>query len=79
MQTSIQKWGNSLAVRIPRAFASSLRFGPGASVEISLDDDGLRIRRVQRRYSLRTLLSKVTARNRQREVPTGAPVGRETW
>ena len=80
MQTKIQKWGNSLGVRIPRSFATEARVDAGSTVDISLENGGLRIRPVRRRrYALGELLSKVTPRNLHEEVATRAPVGREAW
>jgi antitoxin MazE len=79
MQTKIQRWGNSLGVRIPRSFAAEARVEAGSSVDISVEEGSLLIRPLRRRYSLRELLKKVTARNLHGEVSTGAPVGRESW
>lgn len=79
MQTKVQKWGNSLGVRIPRSFAAETRVEAGSTVEISVEKGSLRIRPVRRRYSLRELLRKVTSRNLHKEVGTGVPLGRETW
>lgn len=79
MQTKIQRWGNSLGVRIPRSFAAEARVEAGSIVDISLEEGTLLIRPLRRRYSLRELLKKVTARNLHGEVDTGAPVGRESW
>ena len=79
MQTKVQKWGNSLGVRIPRSFAAEARVEAGSTVDISVEDGSLLIRPLRRRYSLRGLLRKVTARNLHAEVSTGAPAGREIW
>jgi len=84
MKTKVQKWGNSLGVRIPRAFAVQSQIRAGSAVDISVEKDGIRVKPirvkpVRRRYSLADLLRKVDSRNRHREVATGAPVGREIW
>ena len=79
MQTKIQKWGNSLGVRIPRSFAAEARVQAGSTVDISVEEGRLLIRPLRRRYALPDLLRKVTARNLHTEVSTGAPVGREIW
>ena len=79
MQTKIQRWGNSLGVRIPRSFAAEARVEAGSSVDISVEEGSLLIRPLRRRYSLRDLLKKITSRNLHGEVGTGAPVGREAW
>jgi antitoxin MazE len=80
MQTKIQKWGNSLGVRIPRSFAAEAEVDAGSAVDISLEKGGFRIRPVRRRrYALRQLLRKITPRNVHEEVATGPAVGREAW
>jgi len=80
MQTKIQKWGNSLGLRIPKSFAEQAGVAAGSDVDLSVEDGEL-IVRPQRlpRYNLKDLLRAVTARNVHREVETGKPVGREAW
>jgi len=77
MQHNVQKWGNSLGVRIPKALAQKAGLSEGTPVEIILGDESIIIR--PRRYSLETLLSGVTPENLHREEDTGKPVGREVW
>jgi antitoxin MazE len=80
MLTKVQRWGNSLGVRIPRSFAAHARVTAGSTVDISVDDQGLRIRPVRRsRYVLAQLLEQVSRRNVHEEVATGERVGREAW
>jgi antitoxin MazE len=79
METKIQKWGNSLGVRIPRSVALEARLRAGSAVEVSAEDDVVVIRPVSRvRYQLSDLLKGVYRRNRHAEVVTGEPVGRES-
>lgn len=79
MKTKVQKWGNSLGVRIPRAVAVEAQIRAGSAVDISVAKDGIRVKPVRLRYSLAALLRKVDSRNRHREVATGAAVGQEIW
>ena len=79
MVTRVQKWGNSLAVRIPQSFAVQAKVAPGTAVDISLEKGALVVRPVRQRYRLRDLLKAVDARNLHSEVQTGRPVGREIW
>lgn len=80
MITHIQKWGNSLALRIPKAVANEIKLNIGAEVKLSLSGKKLLIFPVGRdRFSLRRLVSKITEKNRHREISTGQPVGNETW
>jgi antitoxin MazE len=80
MQTKIQKWGNSLGLRIPRSFAAEAQVEEGATVDLSLENGRLLVRPLRvRKYALTVLLRKVNRRNLHSEVSTGKAVGRETW
>lgn len=79
MLTKLQKWGNSLAVRIPRGFAEQLMIQQGSEVDLSLDGDQLVIKPKRRELSLSELLAQVTDENIHAEIATGEPTGREVW
>ena len=80
MKTRVQKWGNSLALRIPKSFATEVGLQRETSVEISLANGKLIITPVAKpKPTLEQLLAKVTKRNLHHEVDTGAAVGNETW
>ena len=80
MLTKIQKWGNSLGLRIPKSLASEASVGAGSTVDIAIEDGGLVVRPIRLpKYSLQDLLRGITARNRHEEISTGEPVGREAW
>ncbi len=80
VQTKIQKWGNSLGLRIPKALAEEAGVEAGSEVNLSIEEGGLIIRPVRRRkVRLRELLRRINSRNLHREIDTGAPVGREVW
>jgi len=80
MRTRVQKWGNSLALRIPKSFAAEVGLQKEASVEISLEDGGLVIRPVaEPKPTLKQLLARVTKGNLHHEVDTGPAVGKEAW
>lgn len=80
MQTKIQRWGNSLGLRIPRAFAEDAGVGAGAEVDLSVRNGELVVKPAKRvKYRLEELVRKITAKNLHGEVDTGAPVGREVW
>lgn len=80
MQTKIQKWGNSLGLRIPKAFAEEAGVQAGSQVELSVENGVLTMRPSRRKkYGLQELLRRVTAKNLHDEVDTGTPVGREVW
>jgi antitoxin MazE len=80
VQTRIQKWGNSLGLRIPRSLAAETGVGVGSEVDLSVQGGDLVVRPAKRRpYRLNELLRKVTARNLHDEVHTGGPTGKEVW
>jgi antitoxin MazE len=64
MKTHVQKWGNSLAVRIPKSFAEGMGIGNNAPVEMSLEEGALVIKADRdRQWDLDTLLAGVTDEN----------------
>ncbi|MEW5983505.1 MAG: AbrB/MazE/SpoVT family DNA-binding domain-containing protein [Acidobacteriota bacterium] len=80
MQTRVQRWGNSLGLRIPKSFAAEAGVEAGSEVDLSVEAGDLIVRPARRRtYRLRDLLGRVNARNVHGEVRTGRPVGRESW
>jgi antitoxin MazE len=80
MQTRIQKWGNSLGLRIPKSFAAEAQVEAGSAVDLSIANGELVVRPLRRRkYSLRDLLKAINASNVHAEVKTGDAVGREVW
>ncbi len=80
MIAKIQKWGNSLAVRIPRSVAEDTELSPGSAVNMAHHDGQIVIVPVRRqRYVLNDLLKRVTSRNRHTEIETGSAVGQEVW
>lgn len=80
MRLRVQKWGNSLALRIPAAFARETGIGPGEAVDLEMDGNRLIITPSPAGpYSLAELLGGITEDNRHETVETGAPEGREVW
>jgi antitoxin MazE len=80
MKTRIQKWGNSLAVRIPGALARTHGLEQNSQVDLSMIKSALTITPVTRpKPRLVDLLNRITPANTHGEVGTGKPQGRETW
>ena len=80
MRTRVQKWGNSLALRIPKPFAAEIGIGPNSPVEVSLVNGQLVILpMVESTLTLEHLLAQVTEDNLHGEVETGSAVGSEVW
>jgi antitoxin MazE len=79
-ETIVSRWGNSLAVRIPRAVSRQAGIDEGDSLALDIKEDGaIILRPTKRRYELKDLVSRITPRNRHKETDWGAPQGRETW
>ncbi len=80
MRTRVQKWGNSLALRIPKSFATEVGLQRESSVEVSLVNGKLVITPVAKpKLTLKQLLAKVTKENVHHEVDIGPATGNETW
>ncbi len=80
MLTRVQKWGNSLAVRIPKALAQDVHLKGDSLVEISLVAGRIIVTPVKApNWTLEGLLAGISERNIHREVQTGSAVGEERW
>ena len=80
MQTRIQKWGNSLALRIPKSFALETGLDQDALVEVTLLDGKLIVTPLRTpSITLEHLLAGITDANRHQEHITGEAVGNEVW
>ena len=79
MNTQVSKWGNSLAVRIPKTYAEELDLAEGVEVEVKRVAGGLLLRPKKREYTLQELLAQITPENIHDETDWGSPVGREAW
>ena len=80
MQTKIKKWGNSLALRIPKSFALNANLRQDELVDISVDKERIIITLIgDKEYSLDELLAGVSEDNLHGEFDTGTPVGKEVW
>jgi antitoxin MazE len=80
MKTRVQKWGNSLALRIPKSFAAEAQLREDSPVELMLVDGKLIIQALaEEPLTLEELLRGVTDENLHGEWDTGPAVGKEVW
>jgi antitoxin MazE len=84
MKVEFLKWGNSLALRVPKAFAQELGANVGKAANMEVRDGKLIVElakrnRRRRRYTLDQLVAGITPKNRHRELEWGPPVGNEVW
>ncbi len=79
MKARIRKWGNSLGLRIPKAFAEEAKLDSGSEVDLELRKGEIIIRPVTSACDLEELLVCVTPENLHGEGDTGDATGREVW
>ena len=80
MRVQVQKWGNSLALRIPKPFAEDMGVREGTAVQLAVSEGRLVAAPIRpRKTRLKDLLARVTKANLHAAVDTGMPMGREVW
>jgi antitoxin MazE len=80
MKSRVQKWGNSLAIRIPGTFAKETGLCRNAPVEISLEEGKISIAPLSEPgMTLKDLLAKINKKNLHHETDTGTAKGNEIW
>jgi antitoxin MazE len=79
MKVQVQKWGNSLALRIPKSFAVETNIEQGSTVEVTLEKDRIVMKPAKEDITLDSLLAEVTKENLHSETDFGAPEGKEAW
>lgn len=78
MTVAIKKWGNSLALRIPKDIAQTLHIENNSTLELSIKD-GVLVIEPQNETLLESLVSRIDTDNLHAEVDTGKAVGNEEW
>ena len=73
----VQKWGNSLGIRIPKSLALKVGIEEGSEVDLDVEDGHLVIK--PKSATLDELLAHITPDNLHKEASTGEPQGRESW
>lgn len=84
MKVEFLKWGNSLALRVPKAFAQEIGASVGKPANMEVQDGKLIVevakpRQRKRRYTLEQLVAGIRPENRHSELEWGPPVGNEVW
>lgn len=80
MHLTIQKWGNSLALRIPKTIAKQVNVHKGSRMDMSLTANKIILTANNvKEYTLGNLLKKVKKTNLHGEVSFGKPLGKEVW
>lgn len=80
MQVQIQKWGDNLAICIPKSIAKKIKVEQGSYIDLTTIEGKLIAKPSdEKEYSLEQLLSGITEQNCHAEVNTGSAVGKEDW
>ena len=79
MSQAIARWGNSLAVRLPRHVVQDANLSEGAAVEVRVRDGAVVITPARRMFRLDELLAGETEATRHPETDWGEPRGKEVW
>jgi len=79
MRAKIQRWGNSLGLRVPKQVAESAQLAEGSEVELTVENGRLVISPVERDLTLDEMLDRVTDENRHGLIDWGPAVGKEAW
>jgi len=79
MKATVQKWGNSLAIRIPKNISKDTRVSEGSNVNIMVENGNIILSPTTKEYSLKELLKNITDKNIHSEVSTGNHIGNEIW
>jgi antitoxin MazE len=79
MQVALQKWGNSLALRIPAGVARQIKVRQGDPVQLSLTDNKLTIQPAKPCFQAKSLIRKIKKNGLHKETDWGAPRGAEVW
>ena len=79
MKATIQKWGNSLAIRIPKNITKDSRVSEGSNIDIMVENGKIVLSPAKKEYSLNELLKNITIENIHSEISTGDQIGGEIW
>jgi antitoxin MazE len=80
VKSTVKRWGNSLAVRLPKDLAQTLALDEGSDITLEIVEDGLLMKSTKsHRHDLETLLNGVTRQTIHNETDWGEVVGKEAW
>jgi antitoxin MazE len=79
MRTTVKKWGNSLAIRIPKNISKDTKVTEGSNVDIMVEKGIIILSPTKNEYSLKELLKNISFENIHSEISTGSNVGGEIW
>ncbi len=78
-RVALARWGNNLAIRLPKATVQALGVSDGAEISLRVEDGALIAKPIRTRPRLEDLVRKITPRNVHKATDWRQPVGREAW
>ncbi len=80
MRSQLTRWGNSVALRVPKRVLEDAQLSEGDAIELTVTKPGvISLRAAQKKLTLESLLSGITKENLHGETDWGGPVGKEVW
>ncbi|NJK72612.1 MAG: AbrB/MazE/SpoVT family DNA-binding domain-containing protein [Synechococcaceae cyanobacterium SM2_3_60] len=80
MVSTVAKWGNSLAIRIPQHLVKEIQLAEGTEIELIVIDGNIVMKPIPRKhYSLEEMVAAITEDNLHTEIESGLVVGNEAW
>ena len=79
MTTKIQKWGNSLAVRLPKNVVNKFKLRQGNAIDVIPSAKNILLKPAKKIETLEMLVDQITPKNVHRKMGWGDPAGREVW
>jgi antitoxin component of MazEF toxin-antitoxin module len=79
MRAQVVGWGNSQALRIPRAMLDELHISEGDEVELMVEKGRLTVQPTNPKITLESMVAAITPKNCHKEIDWGKPVGNEVW
>ncbi len=77
MNTQIKKWGNSLAVRLPKNILDKTNLKEGEFIFLDFKHGFITLKPAVKKETLEDFVNKITPQNRHGEVDWGEDVGNE--
>ena len=79
MNVTVKKWGNSQAIRLPKAITESLGIKENERVDIKVRDDEIIIKKIHRHKSFEERMAGYDGNYEFTEMNTGEPMGKEVF
>lgn len=79
MISTVQEWGNSQGIRIPKSILKEANISTGQKVEIAVESGNIILKNISKRKSIKELFDGFNGSYKESEVDWGTPAGKEIW